>query len=215
MISLECRNSSVSGHISRGDGYGASPYARRGRCSIAASQCEPFMRRPGRFCTLLLILLALCGTRAARAAEDQFLPPEQVFRYSVTSAGASVGVHWNLPPGYYAYKSRMTLLTGTPGVTLGAAVYPQGEVHKDDYFGAQEVFRGAFVITAPVTLAPDAPRRILLKLKIQGCADAGLCYPPQLSNAKLELPATAASGVAGGIDSILGARRQRARDDHF
>jgi thiol:disulfide interchange protein DsbD len=166
------------------------------------------MRRPGRFCTLLLILLALCGTRAARAAEDQFLPPEQVFRYSVTSAGASVGVHWNLPPGYYAYKSRMALLSGTPGVTLGPAVYPQGEVHKDDYFGAQEVYRGQFLVTAPLTLAPDAPRSVLLKLKIQGCADAGLCYPPQLFDVKLELPPAAAAGAAGGMSSILGARRE-------
>src|SRR5450755_2356283 len=138
------------------------------------------MSRPGRFCTLLLVLLALWAARAARAAEDQFLPPEQVFKYSVTSAGASVGVHWNLPPGYYAYKSRMALQSGTAGVSLGPAAYPQGDVHMDDYFGAQEVFRGQFMVTAPLSLASDASRSVLLKLKIQGCADAGLCYPPQL-----------------------------------
>jgi thiol:disulfide interchange protein DsbD len=141
------------------------------------------MRRPDRICTLVLLLLTLCGAFTARAAEDPFLPPEQVFKYTLTSDGANVAVHWSLPRGYYAYKSRMSLESGTPGMSLGAAVYPKGEVHKDEYFGAQEVFRGAFIVTAAVSRASHAPRSVLLKLKIQGCADAGLCYPPQLSEA--------------------------------
>jgi thiol:disulfide interchange protein DsbD len=166
------------------------------------------MRRPDRICTLVLLLLTLCGAFTARAAEDPFLPPEQVFKYTLTSDGANVAVHWSLPSGYYAYKSRMSLESATPGMSLGAAVYPQGEVHKDDYFGAQEVFRGAFIVTAAVSRASHAPRSVLLKLKIQGCADAGLCYPPQLSEAKLDLPGAPASRPGAGIDSILGAHRQ-------
>ena len=165
------------------------------------------MRQPGRIFALFLLILASAGGLAARAAEDRFLPPEQVFKYRVTSDGASVAVHWNLPSGYYAYKARMSLESATPGATLGAVVYPKGEIHKDDYFGAQEVFRGAFIVTAPVILSAGADRNVLLKLKIQGCADAGLCYPPQLSDAKVELPATAPTAAAGGIGAVLGAHR--------
>jgi thiol:disulfide interchange protein DsbD len=127
---------------------------------------------------------------------------------------ANVSVHWNLPAGYYAYKSRMTLESATPGATLGPVAFPKGEVHHDDYFGAQEVFRGDFVVTAPITLSAGADRNVLLKLKIQGCADAGLCYPPQLSDAKVELPAAAAQ-AAGGIDAILGAHRAADKDHDF
>ncbi len=55
-------------------------------------------------------------------------------------------MHWTLPPGYYAYKTRMSLESGTPGALLGVVRYPQGEIHKDEYFGAQEIFRGDFVV---------------------------------------------------------------------
>ena len=173
------------------------------------------MRRIGRIFTLLLVLLGLGAGHGASAAEDQFLPPEQVFKYTLTSDAGNVAVHWSLPPGYYAYKTRMALESATPGATLDAAVYPKGEIHKDDYFGAQEVFRGAFTVSAPVTLTAGASRTVLLKLKIQGCADAGLCYPPQLSDAKVTLPAGAASAAAGGINSILGAHRESAAHDEF
>jgi thiol:disulfide interchange protein DsbD len=114
------------------------------------------MSQTGRILALFLLLLAWPGGFAARAAEDQFLPPEQVFTYTVTADDAGVSVHWKLPPGYYAYKSRMALESATPGATLGQVIYPKGEVHRDDYFGAQEVFRGSFVVTAPVTLAAGA-----------------------------------------------------------
>ena len=165
------------------------------------------MRQTGRIFALFLLILVSAGGLAARAAEDRFLPPEQVFKYAVTSDGASVALHWNLPSGYYAYKARMSLASATAGATLGEVVYPKGEIHKDDYFGAQEVFRGAFIVTAPVHLSAVAARSVLLKLKIQGCADAGLCYPPQLSDAKVELPATAPTAAAGGIGAVLGAHR--------
>jgi thiol:disulfide interchange protein DsbD len=164
---------------------------------------------------LFLLTLAAPGGFAARAAEERFLPPEQVFRYAVTSDGASVAVHWNLPDGYYAYKARMSLESATPGAALGSAIYPRGEIHKDEYFGAQEVFRGAFVVTAPLTLSAGAARTLLLKLKIQGCADAGLCYPPQLSDAKVELPAAAPGAAGGGIRAILGAHRPAGADSDF
>ena len=101
-----------------------------------------------------------------------------------------------------------------PGLSSGRWSIPKGEVHKDDYFGAQDIFRGAFVVTAPLTLAAGADRNVLLKLKIQGCADAGLCYPPQLSDAKVALPA-APPAAGGGIGAILGAHRSAGADRDF
>ena len=58
-----------------------------------------------------------------------------------------VTVEWHATKGYYLYKKRMGLSAATPGVTVGESVYPKGEIHKDDYFGEQEVFRGTFKVT--------------------------------------------------------------------
>ena len=97
-----------------------------------------------------------------------------------------VTVEWQATTGYYLYKKRMGLSAATAGVTVGESVYPKGEVHKDDYFGEQEVFRGTFKVTAPLTGA-KAGDTVALKLKWQGCADAGLCYPPSVWDATVKV----------------------------
>ena len=91
--------------------------------------------------------------------------------------GDCLKVHWNVAPGYYLYKSRMSLDSATPGVTLGPPAYPKGESHHDEYFGEQEIFRDDFVVTAPLIRSNPGNREMIVKLKWQGCADAGLCYP--------------------------------------
>src|SRR5262245_37056517 len=152
------------------------------------------------FCLLLLTL----AVKVAQA--DEFLRPEEAFRYTVSTDGTAVEVHWTVAPGYYAYKSRMKVESATPGVTLDPPVFPKGEIHKDDYFGEQEVFRGPITVTAPLKRGGTAPRELSLKLIIQGCADAGLCYPPQTWDAKVALPQVG-SAAGGGIDAILGNAR--------
>ncbi len=153
-----------------------------------------------------LLLLAGSAVQPALAADD-FLPPEEAFRYELSSDGSSLTVRWNVAEGYYLYKSRMGLATDTPGVTLGSPVFPRGEIHEDEYFGKQEIFRGPFTVTAPLTRASGSPTEAVVRLRLQGCADAGLCYPPQTWEATVPLPA--ATAAAGGIDAILGAARNR------
>jgi thioredoxin:protein disulfide reductase len=110
-------------------------------------------------------------------AEDDFLPPDQAFRYTTNSDGREIVVRWTVQPGYYLYLKRMGLESADAGVTVGTPVYPKGELHNDEFFGEQIVFRGDFEVRAPVTL-PAGTSRFNLDLKLQGCADAGLCYPP-------------------------------------
>ena len=114
--------------------------------------------------------------------EDEFLDPTVAFKYTVTADEAKVTVEWRATKGYYLYKKRMGLSAATPGVTVGESVYPEGEVHKDEFFGEQTVFRNYFKVTASLTGA-KAGDKIALKLKWQGCADAGLCYPPTVWDA--------------------------------
>ena len=155
-----------------------------------------------RFKSLLpfLALSALVTGSGASFAigEDEFLPPEQAFKYTATADESQVTVEWQATPGYYLYKKRMGLAAGTPAVTVGEPVYPKGEVHKDDYFGEQEVFRGNFKVTAPLTGA-KAGDTLALKIKWQGCADAGLCYPPTVWEANVKVAAAAGKLTADKI----------------
>ena len=145
------------------------------------------------------LVLALWSVTAVRAAEDEFLPVEQAFEYAVTTAPGALVVSYNIHEGYYLYRQRIGFATDTPGVTLGAAEYPKGLPHKDNFFGEQEIYRGAAAFRVPYTVSGGAPAAIDLKLKLQGCADKGLCYLPQTWTAHVELaraPAPAATATA-------------------
>ena len=136
----------------------------------------------------------LLAGRALAIGEDEFLDPTDAFKYTANADESSVTVEWRATKGYYLYKKRMGLSAATPGVTVGESVYPKGEIHKDEYFGEQEVFRNTFKVSAPLTGA-KAGDTIALKLKWQGCADAGLCYPPSEWDASVKVVAATKTGA--------------------
>ncbi|MFO1510581.1 MAG: protein-disulfide reductase DsbD [Steroidobacteraceae bacterium] len=166
---------------------------------------------------LIATFVLLLSSLAAPASADEFLPPEAAYRYTLDSDGRQIVVHWNVEGGYYLYRKRMGIATGDTGVVLGEPVYPQGQIHTDEYFGEQEIFRGKFDVVVPITLASGAAtsagtRSVPITLKLQGCADAGLCYPPTTWNAAVAVPVVsrlgaAPSGVATGIDAVLAQAR--------
>ncbi|MCW5570017.1 MAG: protein-disulfide reductase DsbD [Steroidobacteraceae bacterium] len=174
----------------------------------------PMLSAAARLIATFALLLA---SLAAPASADEFLPPETAYRYTLDSDGRQIVVHWNVEGGYYLYRKRMGVVTSDAGVALGEPVYPQGQLHTDEYFGEQEIFRGKFDVVVPITLASDAAtstgtRSVPITLKLQGCADAGLCYPPTTWNAAVAVPVVsrlgaAPSGVATGIDAVLAQAR--------
>lgn len=147
----------------------------------------------------LLPLLPLLGLFAAPAAlaigEEEYLEPEKAFQYTATADENTLTVEWRAAKGYYLYKKRMGLAIATSGVTVGESVYPKAEVHKDEFFGEQDVFRNNFKVTAPLKGA-RAGDTVDLKIQWQGCADAGLCYPPTVWDAKVKVVSASGAGAA-------------------
>ena len=136
-----------------------------------------------------LALAALLGLPVVSSslAADDFLPPKFAFKPSTTVENGELTVRYQIAPGYYLYRDRLGFESATPGVTVGPASFPVGEDHEDDYFGKQVIYRGDIAIG--VQLAFDGPPRDFdLKLKLQGCADAGLCYPPQTWAQQVSVP---------------------------
>jgi len=158
----------------------------------------------------LALFAALGSGQAWAIGEDEFVPPEQAFKYTAKADEKQVTVEWQAMPGYYLYQKRLGLSAATPGVTVGESVYPKGEIHKDDYFGEQQVFRGKFKVTAPLTRA-KAGDSIALKLKWQGCADAGLCYPPSVWDAKVKVAGAAAAAATTTTADKIFSERERAK----
>jgi thioredoxin:protein disulfide reductase len=144
----------------------------------------------GLFCALLL----LTGV-GVRAQSQDPPPPQKVFAYTTRADAERVYLDFAVLDGFYLYRARFGFDSGTNGVTLGAASFPRGETHKDEFFGEQEIFRRKFSIAIPYQRT-GAATKLDLKLKLQGCADFGLCYLPQDWTAAIALPTAAAGGTA-------------------
>ena len=134
----------------------------------------------------------------AGAATDQakFLNPDVAFQASAMAAGPdSVRLDWKIADGYYLYRSRIKVKTSSP-VQLGALALPEGKRQTDEYFGAQEIYEHALSATLPIARPGGAgAMNIGVDVTYQGCAHAGLCYPPITKTLAVTLPP---AGAAGG-----------------
>lgn len=145
---------------------------------------------------LLAVMLLLLGWQTAARAQAEFLEPEKAFVFSAQMASPdTLELHYRVAPGYYMYRERFGIaITPADATTLGQAVYPKGEVKYDPTFEKDmEVFHKDVTIRVPVG-AGGQP--FTLTLTGQGCADAGLCYPPMDSTVKLT-PVAGGYAVAG------------------
>ncbi len=129
---------------------------------------------------LITAVLTLLLSFNAFAQEDEPLEPEKAFALTVTVLDANtMEARWDIAPGYYLYRSKFSFNSDTPGITLGEPRYPAGKIKNDEFFGDVEIYRDTVIITIPVERATDTPDTFSLTTKSQGCADIGICYPPQ------------------------------------
>src|SRR5690606_3010211 len=126
----------------------------------------------GVFAAALVALLAGAGPALAQIRE--VLPPQRAFPYTVEATAEHLVLEFAVLDGYYLYRDKFGFGTETPGVTLRRPIFPDGEIHTDEYFGEQVIFRNAFEIRVPYRRSGDV-RELELDLRLQGCADAGLC----------------------------------------
>jgi thiol:disulfide interchange protein DsbD len=137
-------------------------------------------------------------TRASRSGDD-FLAPEQAFIFSASADSPErVRLNWVIAPGYYLYRDRIKASSDAATPSVGAPEFPQGQVKNDEYFGKQVVYHNELVIPLPVKRSGGGELKLPLTVTYQGCAEAGLCYPPVTHNVTVLLPATADSGAGAG-----------------
>jgi thiol:disulfide interchange protein DsbD len=158
------------------------------------------------------------GLLTALASQQKFLPVDQVFHVTAVAAGPdSIRLSWSIRDGYYLYRSRLKVTT-TDGVPVGALQLPPGQIKMDPYFGREEIYRQTVTGVLPVARkSAGGAAHISLRVTYQGCADAGLCYPPTTKTLAVALPAGGAApsgdGNAGGGISRAAQPQQHAYAD--
>jgi thiol:disulfide interchange protein DsbD len=146
---------------------------------------------PDWFGKLLLLLVLLYCLPSHALNQSDLLPASQAFSSSVEKNGKQLILTLDVAPGYYAYRDRIHLSSEPPGLVQPPR-FPAGKIKNDPYFGQQVIFEGQNRIIVP--LSDGAPPRFTLVVKLQGCAHAGVCYPPYTR----KLPVGSEPGPAQG-----------------
>jgi thiol:disulfide interchange protein DsbD len=143
-----------------------------------------FIRTAGAALTLAaLILPGSAGAkpwwmRGVESNEGDFLDPDVAFRAASRVDGDVLRVRWVIADGYYLYRHRMEVKAESPDLVLGEPAFPRGTSKTDPYLGTQEIFTQQVEATVPFTRIDAGAHPIQIKVTYQGCAEAGLCYPP-------------------------------------
>jgi thiol:disulfide interchange protein DsbD len=128
--------------------------------------------------------------------QNKFPPPDQVFRFSAVAKDAkTLELRWGITDGFYLYRQRFDIKSDNPDVQLGTPDFPEGEIKNDPNFGTSEVYKKDIDLLVPVTVTNGASK-FKLTVVYQGCAEAGLCYPPQTRSQDVDLAAAGAAPAA-------------------
>ncbi|WP_252108671.1 MULTISPECIES: protein-disulfide reductase DsbD [unclassified Halomonas] len=166
---------------------------------------------------LLIIPLGAQAQFFSSSGQSDFLPVLEAFESQAWHDGERVYVGVDIADGYYLYRHQL----GLEGAGLESLEIPQGEAHTDEFMGEAQVFRDQLVFQAPLVETHDGP--ISLEFRFQGCADAGLCYPPEqitLEAAQTTVPpafadALDAGDTAASVDAQPDFRAVQSEDGRF
>ena len=141
----------------------------------------------------VFVLMSLSGAAATVApvvasatnVAPELLEPERAFQLSARRKDhKTVELQYKIAEGYYMYRGRFKFAVVPPAsAKLGKAVLSKGKIKQDSTFGRVETYRDSVRILLPITSLGKGNLRaddLLLRLSVtsQGCADAGVCYPP-------------------------------------
>lgn len=145
----------------------------------------------------LLLLLSFCTSTSASGLfgesnqEEEFLTVDEAFQLTSTvSSGNQVKLFWNIADGYYLYRKRLSVSSANGEVIIGELGLPAGKMYHDEFFGDVEIYENSLDVSVPIQASSDS---IQLIVGYQGCAHAGLCYPPIKKTLDIQLPPGSAS----------------------
>ncbi|MEP0063755.1 protein-disulfide reductase DsbD, partial [Paraglaciecola sp.] len=115
------------------------------------------------------------------ADEPEFLKVDEAFQFDFEQRSGQLILKWKIADDYYLYKKQFK--TALKQTELGEPEFPEAMQVEDEFFGLSDVFRGELEVQYPIIFAAKDG---VVKIRYQGCADAGLCYPPVTKEVFLE-----------------------------
>ena len=142
-----------------------------------------------------ITFITITNNSYALGAEN-LLKPDKAFQVSIKSNEPNfITATWKIADGYYMYRKRFSFSTDASNVTLGKPIFPEGESKDDPGFGKVVIYRNSVSIKIPVSHTNDV-NTVKIKTKSQGCADMGVCYPPQKVLVDVTLTKAATNKIA-------------------
>mgnify|MGYP006072193065 FL=1 len=140
------------------------------------------------------------GNLFASSEDEEFLTVEEAFQLTATANSANeIKLFWSVADGYYLYRKRLIVSSNDAGVTIGELDLPAGKNQHDEFFGDVEIYEQSLDVTFPVSADSNL---IELIVGYQGCAHAGLCYPPVKKTFTVSLPNNASDSGKSMAKSI-------------
>ena len=151
-----------------------------------------------RFLCFILFAFSSTATHGQFESDPEFLPVDEAYPTQIQlSEDGRVVVSWLMPDGYYLYRHSLNII-GKQGTELGELQIPDGIEKEDEYFGLTEVYYSFLEIAAPVL---SQSGEVVVDVHYQGCADAGLCYPPEVREFRLGVGDSASSSLSTFLSS--------------
>jgi len=163
--------------------------------------------------SLLLLSSALClaqdsltasqpwpGQDGATLSTAEFLPVEEAYQLAIEiEDNRNIRAYWQIEEAYYLYQHRFTFaLEDASGPVELTVDFPPAIERRDEYFGDVKVYYHSADIALQLQRDVDTSNPVNITVSSQGCADAGLCYPPQKQGFQLDFTAGTAPALPTG-----------------
>ncbi|HFC30056.1 MAG TPA: protein-disulfide reductase DsbD [Oceanospirillales bacterium] len=120
--------------------------------------------------------------------QQEFLDVDKAFAPEISEVGLeSIKIKFKIADKYYLYKHSFKFPNEDKAVKFGVAQIPAGHKKTDEFFGEVETYNDSVEITIPYT-NDEVKSSTKFTIKYQGCAEAGICYPPQKRTFEINLP---------------------------
>jgi thiol:disulfide interchange protein DsbD len=128
--------------------------------------------------------------------------------------GSRLHLRWIIADGYYLYRNKFEVASESPDLRLGTPSYPPGTTKSDPFFGNQVVYTQQVDLVLPYARTDGGAHPLQIRVTYQGCAEAGLCYPPMVQVLFPDHPVAMvpvashpweAVGILGGIAAFFAA----------